>query len=93
MDLRRKGDSCIQRKSPNAKNNKSSYTASVTSFCDLWSDTSPESLYRVQERYVPYVIFLNVSSPCDTSLYVISQHFYIPVRFLPEGWAPYQGLG
>jgi hypothetical protein len=29
----------------------------------------------------------------DTSPYVISLRFYVPVRFIPEVWSPYLGLG
>jgi hypothetical protein len=47
--------------------------------------------WAVQERYVllcyvPVRLILY-----DTSLYVMSRRFYVPVRFIPEVWDHIQG--
>ncbi len=51
------------------------------------------SLGGYRDDTSPYVTSPYVSSPCDTSLYVISRHFYVPICFIPEVWGPYSGLG
>jgi hypothetical protein len=49
---------------------------------------SGERYLRYRDDASPYITSPNVSSP-----YVISRRFYVPVRFIPEVWGLYTGLG
>jgi hypothetical protein len=59
---------------------------SVVPVSALSSSLFPLVSHRVQRRYVPVRYVTYVSSSYDTSPYVISQLFYVPVHFIHEVW-------